>query len=613
MTSTVKPAATTATATSTGKPANARFIVNPLWSTIGTIFHVAFSFLCIYLTPFGRTGTLSSASFTSQLYDLLFTESLGDFDRSFADSHASYVGPALLACFTRPFSLVFDEKIRNLLFAKVVPHLNLPASLVDTAKLYILETRMWNFIVARALLAVLVALSAASLRQALSLKFKSAALPRLYTALCLASAIPLLAATSLSSQAFSIALLNLALAAVFNGKLAQSFSLLTVNAVIFDSLGGSILLLSALASLSLIESFSQSTALLSILATFPLAAVVSFVIDSLFYNKFIWPQGEILYRHIITLMTFVKGLDYIKLFTSLKPAELLNSKHFANILIILIPALIVYAIGRANRYTRAMLRLYTLSAIGNLAVAYVSGSNALMTCTPLLGPLLVATSISVLGFIRTHKSLTFLFFFGILIPALGWSLGRIHLEISGTQQYTGEALMALNRKILKDAQEGVPVRVAIDFDVTGNGYSRFIELTRNRAIYSTGEAKGRIDYFIGSSSVCAQDKPMKSFKGFSKIDIKSLKVIEADQLAVYRASATCPPPARPHLKKFDTSNASPALLPSLISARFFKGRFAGLKEQREFIAKYLGKFNHKKVSNSMALVAYLYQGLLDQI
>ena len=609
MTSTVKPAATTASAT--GKPA--RFIVNPLWSTIGTIFHVAFSFFCIYLTPFGRTGTLSSASFTSQLYDLLFTESLGDFDRSFADSYSSYVGPALLACFTRPFSLVFDEKIRNLLFAKVVPHLNLPASLVDTAKLYILETRMWNFIVARALLAVLVALSGAALRQALSLKFKSAALPRLYTALCLASAIPLLAATSLSSQAFSIALLNLALAAVFNGKLAQSFSLLTVNAVIFDSLGGSILLLSALLSLSLIESFSQSTALLSILATFPVAAVVSCAIDSLFYNKFIWPQGEILYRHIIAVVSFVKGLDYIKLFTSLKPAELLNSKHFANILIILIPALIVYTIGRTNRYTRAMLSLYTLSAIGNLAVAYVSGSNALMTCTPLLGPLLVATSISVLGFIRTHKSLTFLFFFGILIPALGWTLGRVHLEISGTQQFTGEALMALNRKILKDAQEGVPVRVNIDFDVVGNGYSRFIELTRNRAIYSSTEAKGRIDYFIGSSGTCAQDKPMKLFKGFSKIDIKSLKVIEADQLAVYRASATCPPPARPHLKKFDTSNASPALLPSLISARFFKGRFAGLKEQREFIAKYLGKFNHKKVSNSMALVAYLYQGLLDQI
>ena len=625
MTAPNKPAvdksATSATAPASKAAQSPRFTVNPVWSTVGTLLHVAFSLFCIYLTPFGRTGTLSATTFTTQLYDLLYTEKLADFDRSYTDLQGSYVGPALLATFTRPFGLVFDEKIRNLLFDKVVPHVKfLPASLVSTAKLYILETRMWHLFVARALLAVMVALSAAALRHALSLKFKSAALPRIYTALCLASAIPLLAATNLSSQAFSIVLLNLALAALFNGKFRQLFSLLTVNAVIFDSIGGSILLLASFISLSSVESFKQSTALASILVTFPVAGVVTFTLDSLFYNKFIWPQGEILFRHMYTALSAIKAVDYVevaRLALSLKPAELVNSKQFANALIILAPVSLVYIFGRSNRYVRAMLGLYTLSVIGNLMNAYASASNALVTCTPLMAPLLVAASISVLGGLKStgstvKKSLTYLFFFGVLVPSLSWGLGRIHLEISGAQQATGEALMALNRKILKDSQEGVPVRVFIDFDSSSTGYSRFIELTRNRAIYAT-EHKGRYDYFVGSPVNCPQDKAMKLFNGFSKIDIKALKVIQTEQVGVYRHSSTCPASTRPNLPKFDTSISNPALLPAFISARFFNGQFSKLKEQRDFIAKHLGRFNHKKVSNSMALVAYLYQNILDQI
>ena len=227
--------------------------------------------------------------------------------------------------------------------------------------------------------------------------------------------------------------------------------------------------------------------------------MVTFTLDSLFYNKFIWPQGEILFRHMYTALSAIKAVDYVevaRLALSLKPAELVNSKQFANALIILAPVSLVYIFGRSNRYVRDMLGLYTLSVIGNLMNAYASASNALVTCTPLMAPLLVAASISVLGGLKStgstvKKSLTYLFFFGVLVPSLSWGLGRIHLEISGAQQATGEALMALNRKILKESQEGVPIRVFIDFDSSSTGYSRFIELTRNRAIYAT-EHKGRI-------------------------------------------------------------------------------------------------------------------------
>ena len=292
-----------------------------------------------------------------------------------------------------------------------------------TAKLYILETRMWNFIVARALLAVLVALSAAALRQALSLKFSQPPCP--------ASTLP---SVSFSHSAFAATslqsgLLNCPLEFGFGCRVQQEsgsiFSLLTVNAVIFDSLGGSILLLSALASLSLIESFKPIHCFTLDSCHFSACRFCLFVIDSLFLQQVhLATRWNPLPSHY-HIVTFVKGLDYIKLLSSLKPAELLNSKHFANILIILIPALIVYAIGRANRYTRAMLSLYTLSAIEIWLSLTFPDQTRSWLALPMLGPLFVATSISVLGFIRTHKSLTFLFF-GILIPALGWSLGRVH-------------------------------------------------------------------------------------------------------------------------------------------------------------------------------------------
>ena len=73
---------TTTTATAAAKVQNptkpVKFSVNPLWSTIGTTAQLAFAFFCIYLAPFGRSSA-SSFSFSTQLYDLLFTENLNNY------------------------------------------------------------------------------------------------------------------------------------------------------------------------------------------------------------------------------------------------------------------------------------------------------------------------------------------------------------------------------------------------------------------------------------------------------------------------------------------------------------------------------------------------------
>lgn len=596
-----KPATSTST-TSTS--------ANSSMAILGTIFHLLFAFFCVYLTPFGR----STSSFTSQLYDLLFTDKLEAYEQVQAGS--SYIGPAMLATITRPLGLLFDERVRLFVFDKIVPKFpQIPAAAVLAARQVFIETKMWNLVAARLILATAFVLSLAVLRSAMAKKFKSAALPRIFSALCFASAIPSLAASALSTQTISMILLNFALAALFDGKLARSLSLLTVNLVIFDSVGGSILLLSfLLASSSIKESFSLGKAFGSVALTLPVALTVTFAFDSLFYNKFTWPQGEILLSAFksVQIPTVEGVLSLAKTF-EFDIKTFASSKTFVNVVISLAPALAVYLLGRSNRYTRALLTLYTAAISFNLFLLKGTLNSA---CTPLIIPLLTAASISVLGGTRSSnklaKSTTYLFFLGVILPGIFWTVGRLHLEIATAQQFTGKALMALNAKIIKESQEGVPVRVHLDSEITGFGYNRFMELSR-QAIYSSGPQKpARTDYFIGNCPESSA-KALKMFPGFQKVDIKSAKILTSDRIGVYRASETCPINQVTEAKQSKSSYDTPDQIPSFIANKFFNGKFSTLKEQRDFISQSIGKFNHKKVSNSVALVAYLYANILEQI
>ena len=609
-----KPVTPTAT-TKTAKPV--KFVVNPFWTAVGTVVHLVFAFFCIYLTPFGRTNPATS-SFTSQLYDLLFTENLKDYAQ--VNRGASFIGPALLATVTRPLSIMFDDRVRNFLFAKVIPKLGLSDSVASQIRLVLLETRLWNFLAARVILVTLFVLSLTVLRQALAQKFKSAALPRIFTALSLASAVPLLTASALQVQTVSMILLNLALASLISGHYTRTFSLLTVNLIIFDIVNGSILLISSFfVSLLFLDNFNALKSLASIVLTAPVAVLVNFAFDSLFYNKFIWPQGDFLISLNLSKDLVVSHLLELvnSLITNLKNFDsevFLKSKLLINLFISLSPALAVYLFGRSNRYIRALLTLY--SSIVSFNLIFLSG-NLSSACTPMTVPFLIATSISVLGGIKSSNGLlkyfTYLLFLGLILPGLFWSVGRLHLEISASQQFTGKALMALNSKVLKESQEGVPTRIHIDPEIASFGYSRFLELSRN-AIYSSGQkAQPRSDYFVGPSSQCPEAKALKLFQGFQKVDLKALQISTVDRIGVFRASATCPSSESVvNLPVFESQNDL-SEVSKLISAHLLKGQFSSLKEQRALIAQHLGKFNHKKISNSVAIIAYLYANILEQL
>lgn len=603
MSSVVNKPAVSASTDKTTSNATSPFTVNSTMSALGTAVHLFFAFFCIYLTPYGRT---TASSFTSQLYDLLFTEKLESYET--VSNGASYVAPTLLATVTRPLGLIFDERVRNFIFDKIIPKFpHIPAEIVSSARIFVLETKLWNFIAARLILSAVFVYSLSVLRSSLAQKFKSSALPRVFSTLCLVSAIPLLAASSLSTQTVSMILLNFALASLFDGKLSRSFSILTVNMVIFDSVGGAVLLASFFfASMFIKESFNTGKALGAISLTLPVALLVTFVFDSLFYNKFIWPQGEV-------LLSLIKSLDVGNFVDFLKANSNLNaissSKTLVNLVFSLSPALAVYIFGRSNRFARALLTLYTFGTSFNLILLNGTLNSA---CTPLIIPLLISTSISVLGGIKSSKkftkSATYLFFIGLILPGVFWTVGRLHLEIASAQQFTGKALMALNAKILKESQEGIPVRVHLDSEAAGFGYNRFIELS-NRAIYTSGTKKqSRTDYFIGS---CPSDaKALKMFPGFQKVDIKSVKIVSSDRVGVYRPTSTCP---SKQSSTTTTVSESVPEIPLFLSKKFFNSKFSSLKEQRALISQLLGKFNHKKVSNSIAFITYLYINVLEQI
>jgi hypothetical protein len=619
------PSTNASTATVNSDKKAPQFAPSATWATIGTIVHLMAAIAAVALIPFGGKWS-SGPSYLSPLFDLVFTDSLKDYAE--IPKGVSMVGPALLATLTRPLNLVFDERVRTFLVSKALPKIvnqlfpkNDPTAIINSISLYVMETRTWTFLAARLILATVWVLSLAALRSAMCQKFKSHALPRIFSSLCLAAVIPFIGASGIHAATFSGILVNFALSSLISGHLNRTFSILTVNAVIFDIFSGSALLFASFtASLFALDSFKPFKAALSVLVTFPVALTVSVVFDSLFYNKFIWPQGEALY----TVISALKPLPHLN---TLSLNAILHSKLAFNLAFTLAPAFLIYLLAaRSNRYIRLLITIYTISTLISLGVF---GSSLSSTCGVLLIPLLMAASLAIFSFIRTNpnnsnnsnsnsnSNKSFLKYFTIFIfatgilPGIFWSLGRTHFNIAKASQYTGQALMALNSKIIKNAQEGVPTRVLVDPTVMPFGYNRFLQLDNKFALYASSPASNfRPDYLVASLGSCPGNEPIKSFAGFEKINLKSLSIAEIDQVALFRySSEKCKVESEPK----NNSQNEPSKLSLLVSSKFLDGKFASQKEQADFIAQHLGKFNHKKISNSIALIAYLYANAIEQI
>lgn len=615
-----------------------KFIPNVLLFNFNTLLHVLAALLGIYLVPFGRS-TPSESSFLNSLYDLLFTEKLEDFVRPSGSSN-SFLGSALLATIIRPLNLVFDQRIRSLAMSKL-PLLKLPEALIFKIGLYFHETQIWNLIVGRIIISMAFVLSLALLRSSLALKFKSSVISTIFSILSLATFVPFLTASRIQAQTFSMIILNFALAALFSGHYNRTFSLLTVNSVIFDVLFGSVLLKATfISSLMFLRGtvpspFNPLQAILTILVTLPFAIIVTSVFDSLFYNKFIWPQGEVLLSFVKSSLDFFKSISMesvkslvLESFKALSPENLKSSKTLTNLVIALTPALLVYIFGRKNRYTKVLLSIYSIT-ISSALIFFSDSSNLSSTCTPLIVPLLVSTSIAFLGGIKSSNrlisSFTYIFLLGIVLPSIFWTFGRLHLEISSSSQFSGQALLAINSKILKEAKEGAVSRVHINPEISIFGANKFLQLTNKNVFYSTASSdysqikSFRPDYLISSPKFCPNSKAMKLFAGFDKVDLKKFKISEITRVGVFRVSPTCPTEesveSQLPLQITSEINDSLAKTFELLASTLpiIKKEFSSLKEQRAFISQYLGRFSHKKVSNSAAIMAYLYANLLEQL
>ena len=612
---------------STSTPQKQKFFPNALWFNFNTLLHLLAVLIGIYLVPFGRSSS-SENSFLNSIYDLLFTEKLADYSKP-VNSSDSFFGPALLATLIRPLNLVFDEKIRSLILSKL-PLLNVPKSLIFNIGLYCHETHTWNLLAGRLIISIGFVLSLAALRSSLALKFKSNAISTIFSLLSLATFVPFLVASRIQAQTFLMIILNFALASLFSGHYNRAVSLLAVNAVIFDVLLGSVLLVATFIS-SLIflrgipAPFKPLQAFLTILVTLPLALIVTSVFDSLFYNKFIWPQGELLLMSVTKFYNYhsvddikslvIEGLKSIS-FESLK-----TSKTLTNLSIALSPALLIYTFGRKNRYTQVLLSIYSITT--GFALLFFSNSNLSSACTPLIVPLLISSSISFLGGIKSSNRLisysTLILLLGIVLPGIFWTFGRIHVEISAASQFSGQALLEINSKILNESKEGNISRVHINSEISNFGTNKFLQLKKNVLYSSTLNVKSfRPDYLITFPKFCPNSKAMKLFSGFDKVDLKKFEISKIDKVGIFRYDdSICP-----EILNSDSEPVSDASTKESLSITFksiassfpsLKKEFSSLKKQEEFISKYLGKFNHKKVSNSAAIISYLYANLLEQI
>ncbi len=101
---------------------------------------------------------------------------------------------------------------------------------------------------------------------------------------------------------------------------------------------------------------------------------------------------------------------------------------------------------------------------------------------------------------------------------------------------------------------------------------------------------------------------MAVFDGFDGFDWAHVKPILKDRLAIFRASQC-------DLADFAVQNfgAQGKYVTGALIARILGKPGVSVSQQASLIQGYLGRFNHKKAPNVVALVAYLYSNLLETL
>lgn len=560
------------------------------------------------LIPFNRPG---ESFYSSAIYDLLFTEKLSDYAHfKQAMPMNSFIGPALITSVTRLFTTVFNAPVLTWIVGKLVERF--PKAISPEVASNLVSTRMIALVVARIVFSVGFVAAFAFFRHNVGASQKSHVTPRILTLFMCTGVYCAYMASRLNSQSFSTALYLCAFGFLVEGQLARAFSCLAVNAAVFDGVFGSAVLIAAIPSFFIGRSASKvGKAMCSAVITFIAAAFVSFIFDSIFYNKFIWPQGEV-------ILAFIRDFKL----PALNEPEIVTCSVLAGL-----SAVASFVL----RYESGFASSLAMTQMFSVALAPICGRTLIsLELVPLAWTVILAFRTS--ADLKSSSFLRKAFAVSSILAALAlpWITVPFIINTAGKSQYGAEALLALNKKIADVAKSGKVVRVHLDREARDHGYSAFLQVAHPNALYSTSLSandvtKFRPDYYIRSVKHCSAGKAMKVFSGFEKFklsgatsirnlaDLGKLKpeFLTANRLAVFRADQ-CEATDFEH-GKVELPASGPSDTGKLVSRYVFGGNLGRVGEQRVFIADKTGRFSHKKIANMVVIAAYLYTTVLGQI
>ncbi len=588
--------------------APAAYKYSPLWFHLGNTVSFAMCAMFIFLVPFSRSGELF---YPSAIYDLLFTEKLADYAHfKQAMPMNSFIGPALITSATRLITTVFDTRLRALILNKLSGRFS---ELADPSlHLHLVDTHFFSLIVARMVICLGFVAAFAFLRHQVALKYKSALPARLLTLFICAGTYCAYSASRLHSQTFSLVLYVVALGFLVQGQLNRAFSCLAVNAAIFDGIFGSAVLFAAIPAFLLGRSSGKGgKAMASAIISFVAAAFISFLFDSILYNKFIWPQGEV-------IMTFLQDLKL----------PILRAPETVTCAVLAVLSGVVALVLRGDSAFASSLAL--TQSISVALAPFCGRSLISLEFVPLSWCTIFAFRTTADFKSRSLVRKAFGTATILAAFALPWMLVPFITKTAGESQYGAAALMALNVKVVEATKAGNVVRVHLDRKAREHGYSSFLQVNHANALYSTSLSASdvtnfRPDYLLRSVKYCTSGKAMKTFRGFEKfklnagypirslVDLKNLnpEFVQADRLAVFRASQC--EIADFEQGKNEVPPSGPSATGKLVSKFVFGGQLERVGEQRVFIAEKTGSFSHKKIANMIGIVAYLYTTILEQI